>query len=98
MTKEERIEFNKLKKKVDKFTKVYKYWKDLPKWALRPMYAAYKAKLFVGSSPSNLNVTYDMIRTVVYDARLARLIGVINFKDDAEDETKADILKELGIE
>lgn len=105
MTSEERKEFDDLKEdvkelreKVDEITKVYKYWKELPKWALRPMYAAYKAKLFAGASPSNLNVTMDMIRTVVMDARLARLDGKITFKDDVEGETKEDILKELGIE
>ena len=105
MTKEERIEFDNLKvqvkelrEKIEELTKVYKYWKELPKWALRPMYAAYKAKLFVGASPGNLNVTLDMIRTVVMDARLARLNGKISFKDDTEGETKQDILKELGIE
>ena len=85
-----------LEKELDSVNKKYKYWKDLPDWAIRPMYAAYKAGLFAGASSSNLDVNMNNIKTVVQIARLAKLMGKIDFVE-GDGKSKKDILKELGI-
>ena len=63
-------ELNKLNKEEEELTKaevqamidaskerVYHWWKELPEWAYKPLWALYKAGYFSGESPDDLNIT-----------------------------------------
>lgn len=77
--------------------KVYNWWKELPDWAIRPMYAMYKAGFFCGEAPDDLNASETLVRIIVIQARAFRKLGLVSFEDIKDGETKNTILKELGI-
>lgn len=88
MTAEEKKSFEKLQRQVDELRetipekeKIYHYWSELPKWAYNPLMALNKKGLFVGESPSDLNMSYDLMRTLVVYARGERLKGELDYED-----------------
>jgi|GEM_PF-695469 len=101
MTHQEKIEFDALKARVKELEeskeKVYHYWKELPSWALRPLWAMHKAGFFSGESVGDLNASRSLVRTLVSNAAAFRKLGIISYSDGKPGETKDDILRELGI-
>lgn len=101
MTAEEKAYVKKLEERIDVLEKakekVYHYWKELPSWALRPLWAMHKAGLFSGESVGDLNASRSLVRTLVSNAAAFRKLGVITYSDGKSGETKDDILRELGI-
>lgn len=101
MTAEEKAYVKKLEERISGLEKakekVYHYWKELPSWALRPLWAMHKAGLFSGESVGDLNASRSLVRTLVSNAAAFRKLGVITYSDGKSGETKDDILRELGI-
>ncbi len=101
MTAEEKKAFDALKARVKELEeskeKVYHYWKELPSWALRPLWAMHKAGFFSGESVGDLNASRSLVRTLVSNAAAFRKLGIISYSDGKPGETKDDILRELGI-
>lgn len=60
--------------------KVYHYWDELPKdWAYDPIKALYDKGYFAGNSPSDLNLPYSTMRTLVVLARALKKDGKLKF-------------------
>lgn len=59
--------------------KKYHYFSDLPEWAKAPIMALYNAGLFSGRSATELDLTDDMCRMLVIQARIAKEQGMINY-------------------
>lgn len=88
MTAEEKKAFEKLQRQVDELRetipekeKIYHWWKELPSWAYDPLMALYKAGLFVGESPDDLNISYEFMRMLVVYARGLKKQGVIDYEE-----------------
>lgn len=87
MTAAEKKAFEQLQSKVDELTKaieakterVYHYWNELPDWAYNPIKALYDKGYFAGNSPSDLNLPYGTMRTLVILARALKADGKLNF-------------------
>ena len=86
-------ELNKLKEEEEDMTreevqkmidaskeKVYHYWHELPEdWAYAPIKALYDKGYFAGNSPSDLNLPYSTMRTLVVLARALKKDGKLKF-------------------
>lgn len=59
--------------------RVYRYWKELPAWAVNPIRALYDGGYFTGASASNLNLSQTKLECLVVVARVMKRRGIIKY-------------------
>jgi murein DD-endopeptidase MepM/ murein hydrolase activator NlpD len=71
-----------LEDELAKATKVYHWWKEIPKWAYNPLWALYKAGYFAGKSSSDLNLSQEKMECLVVLARALKKDGKLNYDEE----------------
>ena len=69
MTKEERQEFDNLKKQVEALGKIYHYTKDVPDWGRPTIQKLLDKGLYKGTSDADLNLPETLLRILVINDR-----------------------------
>ena len=93
MTDVEKVRFEKLEndvKELQKMLKVYHYWKELPKWAVAPLWALHQAGGFAGVAPDDLGLNQIKMEALVSNAGFLEKKGLLTYPTEAE-------LKRLGL-
>ena len=68
-----RKEIEALKEELREKNKIYHYGEEVPEWAKDALWKASKKGIFYGASESDLNVSEDVLKTLVFLDRLALL-------------------------